>query len=105
MQVGFRQPNYRLGFVSKYLSAKPALHRLCLCMSIAVQGHISFWYEGDLEPRWHPDNVQRNDDVTRREMTVRVLFAHPDNQNACELVLKRDGGNGSIAFLNFRRAT
>jgi hypothetical protein len=98
------QPTNGLAFIWKYLSTKPPLHGLGLRMSIAIQGYISFGDEGDLEPRWDPDNVQRNDDVTRGEMAVRVLCAQPNNQNAGELVFKRDGGHGSVALLNLRSA-
>jgi len=105
VHVGPAEPDDSVGFGWEHLGAKPSFDGLSLGVPKAIQRHVRFWYEGNLEPRWHADHVQRNNNVAGGQVTVGILCSEADNQDARELMFQRNVRHCSIAILDFGRTT
>lgn len=99
MQIGLDQPFNGRILVAKDSGPKAPLVCRVLGVLEAVERRVRFRHEGKLESCRNPDHVERDDDVSSRQVPMGIL---PDayHEHPRELVLESQAGKGPIALLH-----
>jgi len=90
MPLRLGDPAHGFPFAVEKLCPEAELLRRNLGVPVAVQRFMRQRYEGDFEARRNPELGKRGDCIARSKMTHGVAGSRADDQDASELVLKRE---------------